>query len=247
MNRTQQPISASKSQIKLMSSRILRTIEGSANTGESLKHFTLHHPDMTTHKYTRLRCLPIALLWIAARFLSSICVNDPPHREQYHLGSSNYHLRSVGATQVLPCPVHSNTIYDMVGTHQKFIPPEQSRQIHSPSLCCSYYVETSNPTLGQSPANGHQHRTGEPSTLAAAVDWSHLAVCCDECQVWYHKTCAIMTSAEYDHIGSLSWKCCKCNTASCSSFLSQAYNLNVSISFDAHVAYLVAILFSYRK
>ena len=41
-----------------------------------------------------------------------------------------YHLRSVSASPVLPCPVHSNTIYDMVWTHPKFIPREQSRQIH---------------------------------------------------------------------------------------------------------------------
>ena len=42
-----------------------------------------------------------------------------------------------------------------------------------------------------------------------------------------------MTSAEYDDIANVSWNCCKCNTASCSSFLYQAYNLNVSNSFDA--------------
>ena len=65
------------------------------------------------------------------------------------------------------------------------------------------------------------------------VVWSHLAVCCDECQFWYHKTCASMTSAEYDHIENVSWKCCKCNTASSLSFLHQAYNLNVFNSFDA--------------
>ena len=64
------------------------------------------------------------------------------------------------------------------------------------------------------------------------VDWSHLTVCCDECQVCYHKTCASMTSVEYDHIENVFWKCCKYNTASCSSFLYQAYNLNVSNSFD---------------
>ena len=52
-----------------------------------------------------------------------------------------------------------------------------------------------------------------------------------------------MTSAEYDHIENVSWKCCKCNTASYSSSLYQAYNLNVSNSFDAFAGILSDSIF----
>ena len=65
------------------------------------------------------------------------------------------------------------------------------------------------------------------------VDWSDLAVQCDECDVWHHKSCIEMPTCEYDHIENVSWKCYKCKSTNCSSFLYQAYNLNESNSFDA--------------
>ena len=64
------------------------------------------------------------------------------------------------------------------------------------------------------------------------VDWSQLAVCCDECDHWYHKTCINMTSIEYNDVSDESWKCAKCKTINCSSFQYQGYNLNVSNSFE---------------
>ena len=67
------------------------------------------------------------------------------------------------------------------------------------------------------------------------VDWSQLAVCCDECDHWYHKTCISMTSIEYDDVSDESWICTKCKTVNCSSFQYQCYNLNVSNSFEALV------------
>ena len=42
------------------------------------------------------------------------------------------------------------------------------------------------------------------------VDWSQLAVCCDECDHWYHKTCISMTSSEYNDVSDESWICAKC-------------------------------------
>ena len=65
------------------------------------------------------------------------------------------------------------------------------------------------------------------------VDWSDLAVQCDECDVWHHKSCIEMPTCEYDHIENVPWKCYKWKSTNCSSFLYQAYNRNVSNSFDA--------------
>lgn len=64
------------------------------------------------------------------------------------------------------------------------------------------------------------------------VDWSDVAVCCNNCQVWFHKSCASMSSAEFNQIENNTWHCCRCNSVNCSSFLYQAYNINVSNSYD---------------
>ena len=86
-------------------------------------------PNMITHKCLCLWCLHIALLWIAARFPQQLLCKWPTTQGTLSLGQF-YHLCAVSASQALPCPVHSNTIYDLVWTLSKFIPPEQSQQIH---------------------------------------------------------------------------------------------------------------------
>ena len=63
------------------------------------------------------------------------------------------------------------------------------------------------------------------------VNWSQDAVCCDECDHWYHKTCISMSSSQFAGIGDVSWKCFKCSTPNCSSFLYQHYNVSISNSF----------------
>ena len=64
------------------------------------------------------------------------------------------------------------------------------------------------------------------------VSWSHKAVACDNCDVWHHKSCASLNSAEFDTIENHSWRCHCCRSVNLSSFLYKAYNLNVSNSFD---------------
>ena len=43
------------------------------------------------------------------------------------------------------------------------------------------------------------------------ANWSKKAVCCDDCSIWYHKTCISMCSIDYESIDSTSWRCFKCN------------------------------------
>ena len=63
------------------------------------------------------------------------------------------------------------------------------------------------------------------------VSWSHKAVACDNCSVWVHKSCASLDSATYDQLENLSWKCYCCRSVNVSSFVYNAYNVNVSNSF----------------
>ena len=66
------------------------------------------------------------------------------------------------------------------------------------------------------------------------VDWSDIAVECDECKKWYHRSCISMPSALYDdiHENDKSWLCFHCHSVNNSSVLYHVYNVNTSNSFD---------------
>ena len=47
------------------------------------------------------------------------------------------------------------------------------------------------------------------------VNWSHKALCCDSCSLWYHKTCLSMASGDFAHLeneSNTSWHCIRCRT-----------------------------------
>lgn len=60
----------------------------------------------------------------------------------------------------------------------------------------------------------------------------HLAVACDSCDVWYHKSCISMTSVEYAGIEDQSWKCYCCRSVNNASFIYHPFNLEVSNRFS---------------
>ena len=66
------------------------------------------------------------------------------------------------------------------------------------------------------------------------VDWSQAAVGCDNCSLWFHKTCVSITSAEYSkmHSDSGSWYCFKCDNHNVSSFTYHSYAVDVSNYYD---------------
>ena len=49
------------------------------------------------------------------------------------------------------------------------------------------------------------------------VKWTHKAVACDNCNIWYHKSCMVMNSKIYDALSNISWYCCACGLPSFSS------------------------------
>ncbi len=52
------------------------------------------------------------------------------------------------------------------------------------------------------------------------VSWTHKALCCDRCDIWYHHSCISITSGEYLDLGNASdsWYCYRCNSHNVESF-----------------------------
>ena len=64
------------------------------------------------------------------------------------------------------------------------------------------------------------------------VSWTQQAVACDNCDVWLHKSCASLNSAEFNDIENCSWTCYCCRSVNVESFIYKAFNLNISNSFQ---------------
>lgn len=66
------------------------------------------------------------------------------------------------------------------------------------------------------------------------VGWSHHAVCCDGCDVWYHKSCLDMKSAEYEHLNATdaSWSCWKCDSMNHTRNLFHSFELDIRNSYS---------------
>ena len=58
------------------------------------------------------------------------------------------------------------------------------------------------------------------------VTWSQRAICCDNCSIWYHKSCHEMPSSLYANIENEHWVCGKCASTNVSSFTFHAYELD---------------------
>ena len=65
------------------------------------------------------------------------------------------------------------------------------------------------------------------------VNWSHKALCCDSCSLWYHKTCLSMASGDFAHLENESntpWHCIKCRTPLSDTY--HLYDIPVDNMFD---------------
>ena len=58
------------------------------------------------------------------------------------------------------------------------------------------------------------------------VTWSRPAVACDECSVWYHKSCYSMSDSKYDRLADEPWVCRKCETPNSSAHTFHSYELD---------------------
>ncbi|CAG2233662.1 unnamed protein product [Mytilus edulis] len=66
------------------------------------------------------------------------------------------------------------------------------------------------------------------------VTWNCEGVCCDDCNIWHHKTCIELCSADYDLLqrSNVQWLCCKCESINVSTFTFHSYELNTSNYYD---------------
>ncbi|KAL8612698.1 hypothetical protein ACOMHN_025349 [Nucella lapillus] len=62
------------------------------------------------------------------------------------------------------------------------------------------------------------------------------AVCCDECSIWYHRSCLKMCSKDYSVLqrSNVQWLCCRCESMNVSSFT--FYDLEVTQNFYEPIA-----------
>ena len=64
------------------------------------------------------------------------------------------------------------------------------------------------------------------------VSWSQQAICCDGCNIWFHRSCQSMSESHYHVIGNTDtqWKCCRCNSQLSNTFHSyELYDTNVNV------------------
>ena len=63
----------------------------------------------------------------------------------------------------------------------------------------------------------------------SGVTWRQAGVCCDNCEVWFHKTCLSLSTSSFENIqdSNVSWICNRCNFTNSESSLFQSYNLEL--------------------
>ena len=65
------------------------------------------------------------------------------------------------------------------------------------------------------------------------VDFGMKAICCDTCDIWFHKTCVSMTSSVYSELNSTeNWFCYRCHATNCDTFHSYEFAVPTSNSFS---------------
>ena len=65
------------------------------------------------------------------------------------------------------------------------------------------------------------------------VDFGMKAICCDTCDIWFHKTCVSMTSSVYSELNSTeNWFCYRCHSTNCDTFHSYEFAVPTSNSFS---------------
>ena len=62
------------------------------------------------------------------------------------------------------------------------------------------------------------------------VTWNCAGVACDDCSIWFHKSCIDMFSKDFDMLNrsNVNWLCCKCDSLKLDSFTFHSYELECS-------------------
>ena len=82
---------------------------------------------------------------------------------------------------------------------------------------------------------GPHPKYGFPCGLCGRnVTWNDPAVACDDCSVWYHRTCIELCTADFSLLNrpSISWMGHKCDSTNCGTFTFQSFSLGTSNYYD---------------
>ena len=180
---------------------------------------TPHSPTMTMD-LTR-PSLPLLLLSIIVRLLI-VCIHTPVDDK-----SSSVHIfthlmkHTIGVTDICTSTCYLTNMYQL---HKL----DLDNKAPQPFAALLLLLLSGDIATNPGPAGESMFPC---AVCQYGVNWSHKAVACDNCSVWIHKTCASMDSVTYDQVENLSWRCYGCRSINVSSFVYNAYNLNVSNSF----------------
>ena len=66
------------------------------------------------------------------------------------------------------------------------------------------------------------------------VGWENSGINCDNCEIWFHRSCADLSTSEYNRLSEISteWRCYRCNMVNQSSSHYHSYELECKNSFD---------------
>ena len=69
----------------------------------------------------------------------------------------------------------------------------------------------------------------------SGVTWGQAGVCCDNCEVWFYKTCLSLNTSSFENLqdSNVSWICNRCNFTNSESSLFQSYNLELHNSLPS--------------
>ena len=164
-----------------------------------------------TRKYfIMLHTLTVLLLIINVIIVVTIVVNNITHHSQRQCSPT-----STKHGKIKPLSHHS---------HQSLTEPEPESSSLYLSLLLLSIAKDIEPNPGP---------VKYPCQICKkAVKWTTPSVCCDSCELWYHKDCMFMNTAVYEGLRNVSWYCCACGLPNFSTSLFDTICLDDSNSFS---------------
>ena len=97
------------------------------------------------------------------------------------------------------------------------------------SLCLTLLLVCGDIELNPGPAPSVYHC----GFCELPVDRSEVAVACDECSIWYHKSCLEMSTSKFQYLNCshVSWICMKCSTMNTETHLFKSFEIILENSF----------------
>ncbi|CAG2256563.1 unnamed protein product [Mytilus edulis] len=89
--------------------------------------------------------------------------------------------------------------------------------------------------LEQNPCPREKQQSIYPCGLCDhPVTWKCEGVCCDDCDIWHHRSCIELCTADYELLArsNVQWLCCKCDSINVSSFTFHNYELNTTNYYE---------------